>query len=284
MKIITAILIFSTLLFAQTHSLIVTAEGVSALGNDKSRDKTKQDALVAAKRAASEQAGTYIKSETTVNNFVTEHDLLESFSEAEIKVLKTVKEEWFKDELTGESFRIVIEAEVIPAKKSGSELNIARLAEDPTSPLTVNVWCDKTAKIYQNGEVMKLYLKGNKPFYARILYKQADGTLLQLLPNPQRTENYFNGGVTYELPAGKDQYTLEVSAPFGNENIIVYASTAETGSGSLENSNAVYTVKDDLVQSGIKTRGLKIKTGKDAGSKSSPAEFFETGLEILTKP
>jgi len=284
MKIIAAILLLGALLFGQTHSLIVTAEGISAMGNDKSRDKTRQDALVQAKRAASEQAGTYIRSETTVNNFVTESDLLESFSGAEIKVLKTVKEEWFKDEMLGESFRVVIEAEVIPAKMSGTEQNIAKLSDNPSAPLTVKVWCDKTDKNYQSGELVKLYLKGNKPFYARILYKQTDGTLLQLLPNPHRGENYFNGGVIYELPAGTDQYSLEVAAPFGSENIIIYASTAETGSGTIENSDAVYTVKDNLEQSGIKTRGIKIKTGKDTGIKSSPAEFYETGLEIKTKP
>jgi len=276
----TTLLIIVSLAVGQDRSVIVTAEGISAMGNDKSRDKTKADALIAAKRDASEKAGTYIKSQTTVKNYVTEEDLLQSFSGAEIKILKTVKDEWFKDEQLGESYKIVIEAEVVPAKMTDSELSSAKFLDDPTAPLTISVWCDKKEKSYKKGQVMKLFLKGNKPFYGKIVYKQADGTLLQLLPNPYRTDNYFHGGTMYELPSGKDQYSLEISEPFGTENIIVYASTNEIGDGNIEKADAVFAVKDNLQQTGIKTRGIKIKAGKD--NSSSSAEFYETKLEIIT--
>ena len=66
-------------------------------------------------------------------------------------------------------------------------------------------------------------MKGNKPFYVRVVYEDADGSILQLLPNPYRQDNYFNGGVVYEIPSGNDRFELEVSPPFGEENIVVYA-------------------------------------------------------------
>jgi len=62
---------------------------------------------------------------------------------------------------------------------------------------------------------MRIYLKGNKPFYGKVLYKQADGSLVQLLPNPFRNQDYFNGGVVYELPSGEDHFDMEVTATFG---------------------------------------------------------------------
>jgi len=280
-KIITALLLMAVMTYAQERSVIVTAEGASAMGSDKSRKQTKEDALILAKRDASEKAGTYIKSETTVKNYMTESDLVQSFSGAEIKVLKVIKEEWIKDETLGETLKLTIEAEVIPSKIGGNEITTAKYLDDPTAPLTVSVWCDKKEKSYKNGEVIKIYLKGNKPFYGKVLYKQVDGTLLQILPNPHRADNYFNGGTMYELPSGKDQYSLEISEPFGTENIIVYASTNEIGSGNVEKADAVFAVKDDLQETGVKTRGIKIKAGKDSKS-SSPAEFFETKLEIVT--
>ena len=44
------------------------------------------------------------------------------------------------------------------------------------------------------------------------------------LPNPHRSDNYFNGGVVYEVPSGNDHFILEVSPPFGKGTILVYAS------------------------------------------------------------
>jgi hypothetical protein len=52
------------------------------------------------------------------------------------------------------------------------------------------------------------------------------GIRVQLLPNSYRAENYFNGGVVYEVPSGNDRFDLEVSPPFGKENIFVYASSS----------------------------------------------------------
>ncbi|TET95441.1 MAG: DUF4384 domain-containing protein [Desulfobacteraceae bacterium] len=85
------------------------------------------------------------------------------------------------------------------------------LLDEPNAPLTVNLWTDKER--YQIGEKIKIYLKGNKPFYARIVYHDAVDRLIQLMPNPYRSENYFNGGVIYEIPSGRDKFELEVSPP-----------------------------------------------------------------------
>ena len=145
--------------------------------------------------------------------------------------------------------------------------------------MTVQVWTGK--KDYKQGEKIKVYIKGNKPFYAKILYKDVGGNIVQLLPNPFRGENYFNGGVIYELPSGNDRFDLEVSPPFGEEDIILYTSTAQLGDLHLEERGEVYQVKTETKNIGINTRGVKISQTGDNKAKSA-AEFFEEKTVVNT--
>ena len=39
----------------------------------------------------------------------------------------------------------------------------------------------------------KAYVRGNKPFFGRLIYKDASGTQYQVLPNPYRSDVYFQG-------------------------------------------------------------------------------------------
>ncbi|MCX7990576.1 MAG: DUF4384 domain-containing protein, partial [Proteobacteria bacterium] len=152
----------------------------------------------------------------------------------------------------------------------------AKELDDPSLPLKVKVWTEKGE--FKKGEKIKIYFKGNKPFYARIVYKQADGNLIQILPNPYREDNYFQGGVVYEIPSGPDRFELEVTPPFGEENIIIYASTSQLGGIELERAESVYLVKSKDI--GEKTRGIKI-VGK---GKDLLKDFFEEKLKLNTRP
>ena len=93
---------------------------------------------------------------------------------------------------------------------------------------------------------MKVYLKVNKPFYAHVVYKQVDNSLLQLLSNPYRDQNYFNGGVVYKIPSGDDRFDLEVSPPCGTENVTVCASTSPTGSLDVTPLVGVFSIVNKL--------------------------------------
>ncbi|MEN6360036.1 MAG: DUF4384 domain-containing protein, partial [Smithella sp.] len=135
---------------------------------------------------------------------------------------------------------------------------------------------------YHAGEKIKIYLKGNKPFFARVIYRDAAKNSLQLLPNPYRQDNYFQGGVIYEIPSGNDKFELEVNPPFGEENIMVYASVSELGDLNLKEEGSVYTVKTKSKDIGIKTRGVKITTGGQGNAVQS-AEFSEGKVVVKTK-
>ena len=262
------------------QSTITDAEGYACMGADKSRRQTEQQALSEAKRNAVEKTLTYIKSETTVKDFQFEKDVIGAYANAAIKIVQELEKGWYKDASSGDCYRLRIKAEVTPDEKAMQKISEGKnVNEDPSAPLTVQVWTGK--KEYRQGEKIKIYIKGNKPFYAKILYKDAGGNMVQLLPNPFKKDNYFNGGVIYELPSGNDRFDLEVSPPFGGEDVILYASTAQLGDLRLDTRGEVYQVKTEAKDIGINTRGVKISQTADNKTKSA-AEFFEEKTVVTT--
>jgi hypothetical protein len=270
------VICISTPLYA-AQSTIVDVDGNACMGDDKSRKQTEQAAMADAKRNAAERAMTYLKSETQVKDFELEKDLLSAYSNAQVKIIQQLESSWYKDPSAGDCYKTKLKAEVIPdekAMKSAAKDN----ADDLNAPLRVSLWTDKGE--YKKGDKIKVYLKGNKPFYASVLYKDVKGAMLQLLPNPYRADNYFNGGVVYELPSGNDRYELEISPPFGEENIVVYASTSPVGELDLAAAGSVYQVKTK--DAGEKTRAVNIKAKTD-GKGAGAAEFYEGKAAVKTR-
>jgi hypothetical protein len=262
------------------QSTIVDVDGNACMGDDKSRKQTEQAAMADAKRSAAERAMTYLKSETQVKDLAVEKDLVNAYAQATVKVIQELEKAWFKDAAAGDCYRIKIKAEVIPDEKAMKKASqIKDFADNPGAPLKVQLWTDKQE--YKKGEKVKIYLKGNKPFYARVLYKDAAGHFLQLLPNPYRSENYFNGGVVYELPSGNDHFALEVTPPFGQEDIVMYAGTSPLGDINLATQGDVYRVVSKSSDVPWLTRGLKIQKKAD-GRKDLLSEFSEEALSIRT--
>jgi hypothetical protein len=265
-----------------TQSMIVESEGYACMGEDKSRKQTELASLQDAKRNASESAETHIRSETSLKDAMLEKDLVSAYASAQVRVLQELFKEWYQDAKLGDCYRVRLRAEVVP-----DGLALAALAskgesleDNPTAPLRVRVWTDSPG--YAAGESVRLYLKGNKPFYARVVYRQADGALVQLLPNPYRRSNHFEGGTVYELPSGEDRYAMEIGAPFGREQVTVYASTAPGGDPELEAAGKVYLVKTKAADLPAVTRGIRL-TQMQGAKKASAAEFAEAATELETR-
>ena len=264
-----------------SQSTIAEAEGLACMGYDKSRKQTEEEALAHAKRKAAEYASTYIKSETRVKDFQLEKDLIEAYAHAAVKLIQEVERIWYKDASSGDCFKVRIKAEVVPDSRMMNRVEKG-ISIDPSGPLFVQAWTDK--KEYKESEKIKIYLRGNKPFYARLVYKGALGDMVQILPNPYRSDKYFNGGTIYEIPSGSDRFDLEVSPPFGEESIILYASSDPLGEISTAAKGGVFQVKTRPEDVGMKTRGIKIGE-REEGSSAAPkaAEFFEDAVRVTTR-
>ncbi|MCX7816765.1 MAG: DUF4384 domain-containing protein [Syntrophales bacterium] len=260
------------------QSTIVESEGYACMGEDRSRKQTENIALLNAKRNAQEKTLSYIESETTIKDFELKRDIVSAYSHGKVKILEEKKKEWYRDPQMGECFLIQVRAEVIP-EEIRTKPKIEEMLSDPMAPLTVKLWTDK--QTYRQGEKIKIFIRGNKPFYARIIHKDASGNTTQLLPNPFRENNYFNGGIVYEIPSGEDRFELEVTPPFGEESILIFAGTAPLGDIVTEAMGGVFSVKEREEEIYSKTRALKIKI-KERDDKATPAEFYESKLTFRT--
>jgi len=282
MRKIIFFLIFSLCMVTQLYaaqSTIKIAEGSACMGDDKSRKQTETAAMADAKRIAIESVQTYVSSATEVKNFELQKDLISAYANATVKVIEDMEKGWYKDSAQGDCYKIKIKTEVIPDEKAMKKLPDTAL-DDPSLPLNVKVWSDK--ETYRAGDKIRIYLKGNKPFFAIVIYRDAAKKDLQLLPNPYRQDNYFQGGVTYAIPSGTDKFELEVNPPFGEESIMIYASVAELGDLNLKQEGSVYAVKTKPQDIGIKTRSIKIKD-VSPGNAKQPAEFSEGAVIVKTK-
>lgn len=261
-------------------SVIMEVEGHACMGDERSRKETRLMAITETKRKAAEMALTHISSETRMKDFALSSDIVDAYSQAKVKIVEEKETGWFTDEFAGECYKTKLKVEVVPdLDRLSKVINKDTLIEEPSAPLTVKLWTDK--KSYRVGEKIKIYLRGNKPFYARIVYQDKSENLIQLIPNPYRNDNYFNGGVTYEIPSGNDRFELQVSPPLGKEKIILYTSTSDLGKLDLQQSGGVYMVQDSSKGMEAKTRGVTI-TKKTGSSGSGVAEFSEANVTVTT--
>jgi hypothetical protein len=261
------------------RSTIVEVDGYAYLSEDKTIKEMREEALTNAKREALERAQTYIQSISKVENFQLSYDLVQSQAEGAIRILESRNHGITDDN----RYHYWIKAEVEYSLKppEGKADLSSDLVKNPDAPLTVYVWSEKSE--YQAGEKIRVFLQGNKDFYARVVYRDAQGNLLQLLPNPHRQNNFFEGGKVITIPGEGDRFDLEVGPPFGIENIIVYASSAEMGDADVETvGDALYGVRGGLENYGMKTRGVKI-VQKQEGEGTSGAEFYEAKCEVKTR-
>ncbi|MDX8395946.1 MAG: DUF4384 domain-containing protein [Mariprofundaceae bacterium] len=263
------------------QSSILEAEGMACLDYTKSQKQTEIEAMTDAKRKASEQASTYIKSHSDMVDFEVQKDLVQAFSDTTVRMLQILGKSWHQEDSLGKCYHLRIQAEVIPNEVAMQKVE-SKTIEDPTAPLNVKIWTDKSE--YAIGETIKLYLRGNKPFFGRVVYQDAKGRLIQLLPNPHRQDHYFEGGIISEIPSGRDQFELEVTPPFGAEKITVYASTEPTGDLDVQDAGEVYLIETKPNDVAIQTRGIAIKKkSKTSGKAKRPSEFAEHIALIRTK-
>ncbi|NTW16344.1 MAG: DUF4384 domain-containing protein, partial [Syntrophaceae bacterium] len=175
-----------------SQSTISLGEGYACMGDSRSRKQTEEQALLDAKRNSVEKVRTYLTSETTIKDFKLESDVIRAYADASVKIVEVIKKEWYKDPSRGECYKTDIKVEVVPDESVLSKIaETAGTADDPTGPLNVKIWTDK--KTYKDCDKIKVFLKGNKPFYARVVYRDASGELIQILPKRYRADNYFLG-------------------------------------------------------------------------------------------
>ncbi len=279
-SILILLIAFSTTPLLASQSIILDTDGYACMGDDKSRKQTEDIAFKDAKRKASDSASTYIQAETHLQDAMLEKDILSAYTNSQVKVIQEFLKEWYSEGSLGDCYRVKLKVEVIPdeqAMKKAAKKKTDEIFDNPAAPLSVKVWSDKAK--YAQGEKIRVFVRGNRPFYGRVVYQDASGGLIQILPNPYRQNSYFNGGTIYEVPSGEDKFDLEVAPPFGTERITLYASSAPMGEVKLSAEGGVYAVQAKAEQLSMGTRGIKFV---NKGNTPVIAEFAEASQEMIT--
>jgi serine/threonine protein kinase len=260
----------------EKRSAIVEANGFALVSKEKTIKELQQEAFTDARRQAVESARTYIQQLTNVRGIKITFNVAQIHGQVELKILE--QKDFGIEE--GKHYHVWIKAEVqYKLGKPTEALSIALF--EPEAPLTVKVWTNK--KTYYYGEEMKIYLQGNKPFYARIIYVDISGKIVQLLPNAYRTQNSFENGKTYMIPDQGERFKLEIEPPFGLEKVMVLASTSPLGDVSMEKlNNGTYSYRGSIETLGTRSRGIKITPTEPDKQYGGSAEFYEALWEVQT--
>lgn len=194
----------------------------------------------------------------------------------------------------------IIETAALPTGDGSSELTGVRifgkleidspptagLSLSSASPALLQPHFSTEKLVFSRGEQIVFSITGNRDFYACILDRNDQGEIIQLLPNALRTDNHFAKDRSHRFPdpARGDNFNLEVSPPFGREQVYFIASDRRlhgplespgqalfaTGSGSIEAlleqlvANQLGTLKSQerssFATTQISTRKLSLQT------------------------
>ena len=258
----------------EKRSSIHALDAYVQLSENMSIKETRAAAWAEAKRQALEMARTYITSKTKVEDFEVKYDLVWSRAEGAVKIL----EQTDHGIENNSRYHVWIKAEVEYGLQTKSGVDPEQ-AMDPGLPLKVKVWTSR--KAYRAGENIEVSIQGNRDFYARVVDITSDGNIIQLLPNDYRKGNFFRAGIIYKIPDKEDGFQLKVAPPFGEDNVIVYASEVPLGDIATENMdrglNRYRGTQGSLAAS---TRGIGVFPG--SSDKGSGAEFYEASWSLRT--
>lgn len=106
----------------------------------------------------------------------------------------------------------------------------SRIIVNPT-PTTLNarVWVNRdpsgaTTPNYRIGDRITIYTTVNENAYVYLFNVNPDGSTDQILPNRLSGSNYVRAGQTRAFPAQGDNFTFDVSGPYGLNKVLVIAS------------------------------------------------------------
>lgn len=184
---------------------------------------------------------------------------------------------WEKEpQSIGDCYQVHAKISVTPIQTSYNKKEIDIKKED--LPLDIMVFTNK--ENYSAGDTVKLYIKGNKTFYIKIIYKDSTGDIYQIIPNKVRTEKPLQGGNIYEVPSPSDRFEIKLEANGGNEEIMIFAASIELGEIDLEEKGVIGLVKTAYEDLYGKIFDVNLQPKTD--NKSHIEEIFFKTIKIST--
>ena len=258
----------------EKRSFIHEVDGYAHIDEKMVLAQARKAAFASAEKQALEMAKAHVESNKLVQNGVLEYDLIQTGAESAVSILEQ------KDYgLEGNRYHVWIKGEIEYVLRSAGNKSKPTKIMSPAGPLTVRVWTPR--KQYKQGDIVKVFIQGNRDFYARIVNIDSEGNITQLLPNDHRNINLFKGGQVYKIPDAEDQFTIKVRAPYGEDQVVVYASDVPLGQVDTESiGQGLRQYSGTRYRLGVQTRALFI-TPQPADSHVG-AEFYEATWNLKT--
>lgn len=75
-----------------------------------------------------------------------------------------------------------------------------------------------------DGDIISFFISLDQPSYIYAFYHDASNSIFQLIPGPAKTDNFYTAGVYIPFPPEGSNFQFQVQAPYGKEEIWIYAS------------------------------------------------------------
>lgn len=128
------------------------------------------------------------------------------------------------------------------------------------------------------GDRISFLLSLERDAYVYLFYRDAESSLLQLLPNERMPAHFFSAGLFMPLPDSRQPFQFIVQPPFGEESIYAYAS--DNGSLSFSGTplaNGLILLEDRLeqIERRIRAQSKKFHGRDELRLTTSPAQNAE---------
>lgn len=78
---------------------------------------------------------------------------------------------------------------------------------------------------FVSGDTISFFVSMDRDAYLLILYQNARKELIQILPNAYNKKSFYKKGSFFQIPDEKKPFKFKISAPFGKEKIMAFASS-----------------------------------------------------------
>ena len=126
---------------------------------------------------------------------------------------------------------------------------------------------------FQKGDPLSFLLSLNRDAYLLLIYENAAGKLLQVLPNPFEGQRLYRAGLFMPFPDRTASFRFKIDAPFGKETLWAFASDLpfpRLEGKPLKNGFKLLTSELSVIRTQIRSAQV--------------GAFGEAALSIFSKP
>lgn len=79
-------------------------------------------------------------------------------------------------------------------------------------------------QVFVEKDIISFFINIDKAAFVYVFYQDATGAVFQLMPGKSQVEHYFKPGFYIPFPSEKSSFQFVVQAPFGKEQLWIFAS------------------------------------------------------------